>query len=473
MVCNRTFLTALAVACAPLAQLALAASAPLAGPAPSIYSLESMKAQVRSMGMTRSRRAAATTTADQASTETASDAPEPVADIDQDVQEMFVVALMANSPYGMRGTREELTAAGTKEIKQVISLANTFSGKNTELVWGPAYKMTGEINVDTDPMPGNFFLYGAIEDDLKANKGRNATYINAMYVARDKDTNTYYVGISGTNAVSTTCWLLEDFWVDEYVNWAYSNNTGKAAGPKLFAGVNLGLSFLQTIKPAKGAPGAGKTVAEYLLANVNKNSTVRVAGISLGGALTTPFALWLHEAGLGKLKAAVNVTANPFAGFSPGNKAFAKHYGSSPLAQYTYTLNNDLDIVPHVWDRKTLAQLPTLYESQFPGTTACIKPIMGLLTSLLGDSADAALVNPQNTPVFTVGYAPADALADAGNVLGGNTLLAAAPLVYGADWDKCKAPLMQWFGEAGWQHTTAYVQYLGLSALVAATKAEE
>lgn len=82
------------------------------------------------MGMTRSRRAAATTTADQASTETASDAPEPVADIDQDVQEMFVVALMANSPYGMRGTREELTGKlflmRTRDVYRHIHVFKTF-----------------------------------------------------------------------------------------------------------------------------------------------------------------------------------------------------------------------------------------------------------------------------------------------------------------------------------------------------------
>lgn len=61
------------------------------------------------MGMTRSRRAAVSTTAAAAATEAASsDAPEPAA-IDPDVQEMYVVALMANSPFGVRGTREELT----------------------------------------------------------------------------------------------------------------------------------------------------------------------------------------------------------------------------------------------------------------------------------------------------------------------------------------------------------------------------
>lgn len=88
----------------------------------------------------------------------------------------------------------------------------------------------------------------------------------------------------------------------------------------------------------------------------------------------------------------------------------------------------------------------------------------------MGDNKDAALVNPQNTPTFSIGYAPASALNNTDSVLGGATVLEMAPLVYGKTWDKCKKPLMEWFGQAGWQHTSAYVKYLGLDAVVAATQ---
>ena len=43
------------------------------------------------------------------------------------------------------------------------------------------------------------------------------------------------------------------------------------------------------------------------------------------------------------------VTANLYAGVTPGNKAFAEYYASRPVAKGTVATNNWLDVIPHAW----------------------------------------------------------------------------------------------------------------------------
>jgi hypothetical protein len=61
---------------------------------------------------------------------------------------------------------------------------------------------------------------------------------------------------------------------------------------QLFAGTDISLRFTTDTKPIKGMPGAGKTIAQFLK---GKKGTVRVAGISLAGALAPAVALYLQD----------------------------------------------------------------------------------------------------------------------------------------------------------------------------------
>lgn len=66
-----------------------------------------------------------------------------------------------------------------------------------------------------------FFLHKMMQFADRNNKRANDTYINSLYVALDNKSSTYYVGIGGTNAISAANWVLEDFQVNDFVEWPY------------------------------------------------------------------------------------------------------------------------------------------------------------------------------------------------------------------------------------------------------------
>jgi hypothetical protein len=251
-----------------------------------------------------------------------------------------------------------------KDIEKELSTRAPLNG-NWQLVWGPA----------TQHVPFTLF-----SDSL-------------MYIARSTVNPWHYaVVVRGTNPISLTSWLLEDFAVRRQVAWPYADGTPPASSTSIFGslmerlkgppsyprvslGTAIGLQMLQELVPSDGVPGAQLNIYKFLQQEAARPEnarglTVSVTGHSLGGALTPALALWLamtrdrsDQPGVAPWdplkKAKINVYA--FAGPSPGNQEFAASYDKD-LGELTERLWNQFDVVPHGWEEQQLAQLFTLYE---------------------------------------------------------------------------------------------------------------
>lgn len=196
---------------------------------------------------------------------------------------------------------------------------------------------------------------------------------NLMFVVKStRDPSQYAVVIRGTNPVSITNWVLQDFSIVRRHRWPYGGPADPS--PKISIGTARGLQSLQKLVPDTGLPGAGSTLYQFLASEVQRarapRLTIAVTGHSLGGALSPAVALWLADTQQLSdhpesppwdpgLKATLEVY--PFAGPSPGDELFAKYYDSR-LGKSTNRVWNELDVVPHGWEEVMLKKLPTLYD---------------------------------------------------------------------------------------------------------------
>jgi len=199
---------------------------------------------------------------------------------------------------------------------------------------------------------------------------------NLMFVVQAvHDPSQYAVVIRGTNPVSVTNWLLQDFAVIRQMAWPY-NAHPPGLKPKISQGTARGLQALQNMRPVQGIPGAGSTLYQFLANEVRRNPsprlTVAVTGHSLGGALAPAVALWLSDTQHASDEVATppwdpnlksRIEVYPFAGPSPGNRDFAKYYDLK-LGPTTRRVWNDLDVVPHGWTEVALKKLPELYSPE-------------------------------------------------------------------------------------------------------------
>jgi hypothetical protein len=197
---------------------------------------------------------------------------------------------------------------------------------------------------------------------------------NLMFVVQStRDPAHFVVVIRGTNPVSVTNWLLQDFAIVVQTPWPYDAHPGSLE-PKLSKGTARGLQALQGMKPELGLPGAGVNLYQFLANRVYESGgrelRLSVTGHSLGGALAPTLALWLLDTRQHsddpdcpgwdrELKTRIEVTA--FAGPSPGNKDFAEYYDSK-LGERTRRIYNSFDVVPHGWASAALQKLPSLYD---------------------------------------------------------------------------------------------------------------
>lgn len=86
-----------------------------------------------------------------------------------------------------------------------------------------------------------------------------------------------------------------------------------------------------------------------------------VTGYSLGGALAPVLALTLAEdRNDWDPQRYATLTCAPFAGATPGNVDFARYYDEH-MGSVTTRVWNAIDVVPHAWDYNMLVRVPSLY----------------------------------------------------------------------------------------------------------------
>lgn len=211
-------------------------------------------------------------------------------------------------------------------------LVKTNSGETWTLAWGPV------VLSKLDPV------------QLKYN------IVNTMYAAQLSGTNTYVIGIAGTDFHSFYDWAIEDLDVAP-VTWPYSTNG------TISHGASTGLTNLQGMIPFTGTPEAGSSLIGWLGTLTTQPITIYVAGHSLGGALVGVVAQWLADTqgGSSGWDPNTNATILPysFAGPTPGDATWAAHFTNTfPKGQRVW---NNLDVVPHAWQVTLMQEIETLY----------------------------------------------------------------------------------------------------------------
>jgi hypothetical protein len=274
-------------------------------------------------------------------------------------QQVHSLSILSNAAFGFTfGNDADMQAFVTKVVQQTLAQPETqqLLGNDWATVWGP-------VVFCNDP------------------KAKKVVADNTLMLLYSPSQNLFVVAIAGTNVKSMFAWFQEDLKTNRATQW--EQVTGIAL-PKAYHkaaiadGANLGLQILLALKDA-----GGRTLLQALTAylpQAKPGAEVSVSGHSLGGALTPPMALYLKDtmADWNKGDVVKTISAYPTAGPTCGNEAFALYAGKQLVYESVY---NDLDVVPHGWQKDTLAKVPELYGSFIkpPAGNNPFNPIIGSL----------------------------------------------------------------------------------------------
>lgn len=237
---------------------------------------------------------------------------------------------------------------------------------NWQMVWGPC--------IYSDPLADS---YTAADLTMVLLKGKDP---------EDTAKTMYVLSIAGTNSVSVYDWLYADLNVDSMFLWpappAPGNNNlaafadaseGSASvtdtnitnsGNYISIGMALGMKDL--LLTMANNNGTGKTLIDYLKANITSATPVELAvtGHSMGGALSPCVALALKDnQSYWDASNMFTVTAYPFAGPSPGNKNFADYFMKTIGAENFHGRYNTNDVAPRVFNSTSMLGISTMYNS--------------------------------------------------------------------------------------------------------------
>ncbi|WP_299017875.1 hypothetical protein [uncultured Photobacterium sp.] len=255
-------------------------------------------------------------------------------------KEQLMLAFSYMSYYGIThtGSAQENAELILKKMNEALKEWKPFQDDDWEVVWGPA--------VYTIP-------YTIFNDAM-------------MYVVQKKGVEgEYVIAIRGTNPVSISDWLFNDFMVRKMKKWPYASVEDRKL--KISKSTSYGLKTLQKLKPKSGIPGEGKTVLQFLNEKIGTEGKAKVCvtGHSKGGALSSTAALWLKDIQGKELSTNIDISTIPFAGPTAGNADFANYFDEQ-LGDKCTRVANSLDIVPYAWNTKSLKKLKSLYLFELP-----------------------------------------------------------------------------------------------------------
>ncbi|PHI20629.1 hypothetical protein CEQ90_06115 [Lewinellaceae bacterium SD302] len=203
----------------------------------------------------------------------------------------------------------------------------------------------------------------------------------------------YVVGIAGTNPLSAYDWFEEDL-----------NVTKAVSGPDYWdqkAKISQGsLSAMNTIKGLKDSDSV--SLYDRLKQDVKQGDIVSISGHSLGGALTQVLSYDLQ------LKHEKNdVSAWVYAGPSAGDAVFAARVVAKLKGKY-HAYNNEIDVIPHAWQKDKLEQLCKIYNNfKFRDHYSCstetieeVPPIDGLIQYFRNISNSVDYQTPEPVNIF-------------------------------------------------------------------------
>jgi hypothetical protein len=214
-----------------------------------------------------------------------------------------------------------------------------------EIVWGPA------VHQPRPELPGSD---SKLTDAL-------------VFICRDFDTGDYSVVLRGTNTVSATEWLFQDFMVRNQVPWL-KVQAGPAPPDALVSeGTATAVALRRDLRPETGEKGEGTSLEDELVGLIERSQgrcVMRFTGHSLGGLLAPVMALWLvdhlDQIHRDDLTAKLDLEVYSYAAPTAGNRAFSAYLESRIHAIRRYA--SPLDIAPMAWDESNMAGMPSTYE---------------------------------------------------------------------------------------------------------------
>jgi len=296
---------------------------------------------------------------------------------------------------------------------------------------------------------------------------------NTMMLAVNEDKTQFVVAIAGTNAVSMYGWFQEDFGVNTQVEWETVVN--KSVNKFLFTpcisgGTNTGLQRLLAMESSNVT--MLQALDNYLQEQNITGASIAVAGHSLGGALAPVMAMYMQDTQSAWNKASNSVssiTAWPTAGPTPGNNDFATYVQDNMGSNYTSRYNT-IDVVPQAWMYSSFENIPSIYpDIAAPESAAPYYTGIGLLVTAANlravDKSDFykrinyQQIQPWNSMTGTFD-ADTDKKARAeADILG---IYASGNLAQYKPYFKA---VYQFLMQMVYQHTTAYYDLLGITAV--------
>ena len=188
-----------------------------------------------------------------------------------------------------------------------------------------------------------------------------------MYVVKDRalgSESEYTLVIRGTNPVSLVSWIFQDLNVAGQTPWSRQSTHTVSTSSYISKATDTSLGI------HKRLASGGNTVLDWLTLMIGQNPQhkikLNVCGHSLGGLMSTTFALWLHdELAYQKLLDRVDLRVYAFAGPTAGNGTYAAYLADSLGDRYTCYVN-DYDIAPCVWSEAGMERLPGIYGDAIP-----------------------------------------------------------------------------------------------------------
>jgi hypothetical protein len=218
-------------------------------------------------------------------------------------------------------------------------------------------------------LPRQAIVWGpAVHQPSAAGLGGYAQPSDALeLICRDVDSGEFSVVFRGTNPISPTEWLLQDFMIQTQVPWQRLQVGSAPENALVSEGTATAVTLRCALRPSEGVKGHDSNLVEALVDILERSEgrcVVHFTGHSLGGLLAPVMALWfvdyLATTGREDLLGKLDLDASSFAAPTAGNLAF-NAYCASRLRTCTRYVN-DLDVAPLVWDEATLSRLPSLYK---------------------------------------------------------------------------------------------------------------
>lgn len=215
-----------------------------------------------------------------------------------------------------------------------------------EIVWGPGVRVMESA-------------IAALQNRNSEDKQRQVFPADVMFVARKG--SAYFVSVAATNYLSVFD-IEEDFKIWTLRPWPYSSSRQQSG--KISHGFHESLKILQTLRPARGLPGEGLTLGEFLAQEVKPaggDLRIITGGHSQGGATSPLVALWLLDTQADwdpRRKASFSCYRS--AGPTPGDAEFAAYYDAR--VPETVSLVNRHDFVTRMFVESEMATIPRMYE---------------------------------------------------------------------------------------------------------------